>query len=216
MEPFHDAGGCRAAGARLPGAGRRGEPAAAARVPLRHGADDRLRLRAAGRRPRPGVSSSGASADTTTARPSRCSTTARSTSRETPPTSRRSAAPSRTPAARALPVFCASLRTAGRRAAGAARHRRRVGHHRAGRRRVPPRPTASAGGSDDTWNVAHLAALDIPILQGLCLTSSRVAVAATTTTGCRRSTSPPRSPSPSSTAASSRSRSRSRRSTTTA
>jgi cobaltochelatase CobN len=30
-----------------------------------------------------------------------------------------------------------------------------------------------AGGADDTWNVAHLAALDIPILQGLCLTSSR-------------------------------------------
>lgn len=33
--------------------------------------------------------------------------------------------------------------------------------------------TVTAGGADDTWNVAHLAALDIPILQGLCLTSSR-------------------------------------------
>jgi cobaltochelatase CobN len=33
--------------------------------------------------------------------------------------------------------------------------------------------TVSAGGSDDSWNVAHLAALDIPILQGLCLTSTR-------------------------------------------
>src|SRR6201988_210780 len=32
--------------------------------------------------------------------------------------------------------------------------------------------TASAGGDDDSWNVEHLAALDIPILQGLCLTSS--------------------------------------------
>ena len=31
----------------------------------------------------------------------------------------------------------------------------------------------SAGGNDDSWNVAHLAALDIPILQGLCLTSPR-------------------------------------------
>jgi cobaltochelatase CobN len=31
----------------------------------------------------------------------------------------------------------------------------------------------SAGCKDDTWDVAHLAALDIPILQGLCLTSSR-------------------------------------------
>lgn len=30
-----------------------------------------------------------------------------------------------------------------------------------------------AGGADDSWNVAHLAALDVPILQGLCLTSSR-------------------------------------------
>jgi cobaltochelatase CobN len=73
---------------------------------------------------------------------------------------------------RALPVFCASLRTADADllellgtadamvttvlAAGGA---------------TPA--TVTAGGNDDTWNVAHLAALDIPILQGLCLTSSR-------------------------------------------
>ncbi|GFG54937.1 cobaltochelatase subunit CobN [Mycolicibacterium agri] len=73
---------------------------------------------------------------------------------------------------RALPVYCASLRAAEPDmlellktadamvttvlAAGGA---------------VPA--TVSAGGDDDTWNVAHLAALDIPILQGLCLTSSR-------------------------------------------
>ncbi|MGB8406655.1 MAG: cobaltochelatase subunit CobN [Mycobacterium sp.] len=73
---------------------------------------------------------------------------------------------------RPLPVFCASLRTAEPEliellgtadalittvlAAGGA---------------TPA--TASAGGDDDNWNVAHLAALDIPILQGLCLTSSR-------------------------------------------
>ncbi len=73
---------------------------------------------------------------------------------------------------RALPVYCASLRTAEPDmldlldsadamvttvlAAGGA---------------VPA--AVSAGGTDDTWNVAHLAALDIPILQGLCLTSSR-------------------------------------------
>ncbi len=72
----------------------------------------------------------------------------------------------------ALPVFCASLRTADAEllallgtadalvttvlAAGGS---------------TPA--TVSAGGSDDTWNVAHLAALDVPILQGLCLTSSR-------------------------------------------
>jgi cobaltochelatase CobN len=72
----------------------------------------------------------------------------------------------------ALPVFCASLRTADTEllellgtadalvttvlAAGGA---------------TPAAVTA--GGNDDTWNVAHLAALDVPILQGLCLTSSR-------------------------------------------
>jgi cobaltochelatase CobN len=32
---------------------------------------------------------------------------------------------------------------------------------------------AGAGGADDEWDVGALAALDIPILQGLCLTSSR-------------------------------------------
>ena len=72
---------------------------------------------------------------------------------------------------RPLPVFCASLRVAEAGlldllssadamvttvlAAGAA---------------VPA--TVTAGGNDDSWNVAQLAALDIPILQGLCLTSS--------------------------------------------
>ncbi len=33
--------------------------------------------------------------------------------------------------------------------------------------------SASAGGDDEAWDVARIAALDIPILQGLCLTSSR-------------------------------------------
>ena len=37
---------------------------------------------------------------------------------------------------------------------------------------------ASAGGDDDGWDVSALAALDIPILQGLCLTWSREAWAA--------------------------------------
>lgn len=75
---------------------------------------------------------------------------------------------------RALPVYCASLRTAEPEmiellgtadamvvtvlAAGGA---------------VPA--SATAGGDDDSWNVSHLAALDIPILQGLCLTSPRAA-----------------------------------------
>ncbi|WP_143965466.1 cobaltochelatase subunit CobN [Gordonia zhaorongruii] len=33
--------------------------------------------------------------------------------------------------------------------------------------------TAGAGGDDEAWNVERLAALDVPILQGLCLTTSR-------------------------------------------
>jgi cobaltochelatase CobN len=33
--------------------------------------------------------------------------------------------------------------------------------------------TVSAGGDDEAWDVERMAALDIPILQGLCLTSSR-------------------------------------------
>ncbi|MFC0528428.1 cobaltochelatase subunit CobN [Phytohabitans kaempferiae] len=37
----------------------------------------------------------------------------------------------------------------------------------------------SAGGDDEAWDVGALAALDVPILQGLCLTSSREAWAAT-------------------------------------
>ena len=32
---------------------------------------------------------------------------------------------------------------------------------------------ASAGGDDEAWDVRRMAALDIPIVQGLCLTSSR-------------------------------------------
>jgi cobaltochelatase CobN len=79
--------------------------------------------------------------------------------------------------ARPLPVYCTSLRTPEPEllellsgvdamvvtvlAAGAA---------------VPAMVTA--GGDDDSWNVKHLAALDIPILQGLCLTSSRATWAA--------------------------------------
>jgi cobaltochelatase CobN len=38
--------------------------------------------------------------------------------------------------------------------------------------------TASAGGDDDAWDVGALAALDVPILQGLCLTWDRASWAA--------------------------------------
>ncbi|MEC3894102.1 cobaltochelatase subunit CobN [Nocardiopsis alba] len=35
--------------------------------------------------------------------------------------------------------------------------------------------SASAGGDDEAWDVERMAALDVPVLQGLCLTSSRAA-----------------------------------------
>jgi cobaltochelatase CobN len=73
---------------------------------------------------------------------------------------------------RALPVYCASLRTAepALLATLAAADAMVVTVLAAGG--ATP-ATATAGGDDDGWNVAHLAGLDIPILQGLCLTSSR-------------------------------------------
>ncbi|OBJ73608.1 cobaltochelatase subunit CobN [Mycobacterium sp. 1274756.6] len=71
-----------------------------------------------------------------------------------------------------MPVFCASLRTAepelldtlGRADTMVVTVLAAGGTKPAG---------ASAGGDDESWNVEHLAALDIPILQGLCLTTSR-------------------------------------------
>jgi cobaltochelatase CobN len=73
---------------------------------------------------------------------------------------------------RPLPLYCASLRTA------EPELLTRLGQSDAMVVTVlaagGARPaTVSAGGDDDSWNVEHLAALDIPILQGLCLTSSR-------------------------------------------
>ncbi len=71
-----------------------------------------------------------------------------------------------------LPVFCSSLRTAEPalvdtlRAADAI-----VVTVLAAGGLVPA--TAGAGGSDEEWDVGALAGLDVPILQGLCLTSSR-------------------------------------------
>ena len=71
-----------------------------------------------------------------------------------------------------LPVFCASLRTADEdliELLGSAEAMITTVLAAGG-----ATPAAvGAGGTDDAWNVAHLAALDMPILQGLCLTSSR-------------------------------------------
>ena len=74
--------------------------------------------------------------------------------------------------ARPLPVFCASLRQAEPALLQTLRQADAMvvtvlaagGTKPAG---------ASAGGDDEAWDVAELAALDVPILQGLCLTSSR-------------------------------------------
>ncbi|MGW4337451.1 cobaltochelatase subunit CobN [Rhodococcus koreensis] len=71
-----------------------------------------------------------------------------------------------------LPIFCASLRTAEPELLTTLRRADAMvvtvlaagGTKPAG---------ASAGGDDEAWDVAALAALDVPILQGLCLTSSR-------------------------------------------
>ncbi|WP_055482028.1 cobaltochelatase subunit CobN [Sphaerimonospora mesophila] len=74
----------------------------------------------------------------------------------------------------ALPVFCSSLRTAEPelldtlRAADALV----VTVLAAGGSRPA---TAGAGGDDEAWDVGALAELDVPILQGLCLTTSRQA-----------------------------------------
>ena len=71
-----------------------------------------------------------------------------------------------------LPVFCSSLRTAEPeliqtlKAADAI-----VVTVLAAGGLVPA--TASAGGTEESWDVGALASLDVPILQGLCLTSSR-------------------------------------------
>ena len=78
---------------------------------------------------------------------------------------------------RPLPVFCSSLRTAEPalidtlRAADAI-----VVTVLAAGGLVPA--TAGAGGSDEEWDVGALAGLDVPVLQGLCLTSSRAQWAA--------------------------------------
>jgi cobaltochelatase CobN len=74
--------------------------------------------------------------------------------------------------ARALPVYCASLRSADAELFEALSQADAlvVTVLAAGGTRPAD---ASAGGDDEAWDVGALAELDIPILQGLCLTSSR-------------------------------------------
>ena len=77
----------------------------------------------------------------------------------------------------ARPVFCASLRSAGPEVYGLLEGVDALivtvlaaGGAVAG--------DASAGGDEDAWDVTALAALDVPVLQAMCLTSSRAAWAA--------------------------------------
>ncbi|MDN5859063.1 MAG: cobaltochelatase subunit CobN, partial [Pseudonocardia sp.] len=74
--------------------------------------------------------------------------------------------------ARALPVYCASLRAAEPALLEllASADAMIVTVLAAGGTKPA---TASAGGADEEWDVAELAALDVPILQGLCLTTTR-------------------------------------------
>jgi cobaltochelatase CobN len=75
---------------------------------------------------------------------------------------------------RAMPVFCSSLRTAEPELLDTLRRADAlvVTVLAAGGSRPA---TAGAGGDDEAWDVGALAALDVPILQGLCLTTSRAA-----------------------------------------
>ncbi|WP_078962489.1 cobaltochelatase subunit CobN [Streptomyces sp. TP-A0875] len=76
--------------------------------------------------------------------------------------------------ANALPVYCGSLRgadpglyeTLGRADALVATVLASGGTHAS---------QASAGGDEDAWDIGALADLDVPVLQGLCLTTSRAA-----------------------------------------
>lgn len=73
---------------------------------------------------------------------------------------------------KALPVFCSSLRTAEPELLDTLRQADALVVTVLAAGGTNP-AKASAGGDDDAWDVGALAALDVPILQGLCLTSSR-------------------------------------------
>lgn len=76
--------------------------------------------------------------------------------------------------ARPLPVFCASLRTAPTELIDELRKVDALVVTVLAAGGATP-AAVQAGGDDGAWDVGELAALDVPILQGLCLTSSRAA-----------------------------------------
>ncbi|MER6812255.1 cobaltochelatase subunit CobN [Spirillospora sp. NPDC000708] len=75
---------------------------------------------------------------------------------------------------RALPVFCASLRTAEKELLDTLRRADALVVTVLAAGGTKP-AFAGAGGDDEAWDVGALAELDVPILQGLCLTSERAA-----------------------------------------
>ncbi|MGK8522763.1 cobaltochelatase subunit CobN [Nocardia asteroides] len=74
--------------------------------------------------------------------------------------------------ARALPLYCASLRTAEPELIATLRRANALVVTVLAAGGTKP-AMASAGGEDESWDVGALAALDVPILQGLCLTTGR-------------------------------------------
>ncbi|WP_330230041.1 cobaltochelatase subunit CobN [Nocardia sp. NBC_00508] len=74
--------------------------------------------------------------------------------------------------ARPLPLFCASLRTAEPELLATLRRADALVVTVLAAGGTKP-ATASAGGEDEAWDVGALADLDVPILQGLCLTTGR-------------------------------------------
>ncbi|MFI2474443.1 cobaltochelatase subunit CobN [Nocardia xishanensis] len=74
--------------------------------------------------------------------------------------------------ARPLPLYCASLRTAEPELLATLRQADALVVTVLAAGGTKP-ATASAGGDDEAWDVGALADLDVPILQGLCLTSGR-------------------------------------------
>ncbi|WP_040867139.1 cobaltochelatase subunit CobN [Nocardia exalbida] len=74
--------------------------------------------------------------------------------------------------ARALPLYCASLRTPEPELIATLRSADALVVTVLAAGGTKP-ATASAGGEDEAWDVGALADLDVPILQGLCLTTGR-------------------------------------------
>ncbi|NKY58015.1 cobaltochelatase subunit CobN [Nocardia flavorosea] len=71
-----------------------------------------------------------------------------------------------------LPIYCASLRTAEPELLGTLRQADALVVTVLAAGGTKP-ATASAGGDDEAWDIGALAELDVPILQGLCLTGGR-------------------------------------------